>query len=152
MLACGSDALLAAALLESSLNLTVRIALGCRRALVVELFTLRKAQFKQLERGYARQSKSQAEPAPNLSGEAFRQDSQSACGEAAACAFYLGQRSTHHRLIRVQVHAVNPRLTVANEAERIGQLATTLAQALDLGASKHQATLKGLANLVLMTS
>ena len=41
-LACGSDALLAAALLESSLNLTVRITLGCRRTLVVELFTLRK--------------------------------------------------------------------------------------------------------------
>ena len=47
---------------------------------------------------------------------------------------------------------MNPRLTIANEAERIGQLAATLTQALDLGASKHQATLKGLANLVLMTS
>ena len=47
---------------------------------------------------------------------------------------------------------MNPRLAVANEAERVGQLAATLAQALDLGASKHQATLKGLANLVLMTS
>ena len=54
--------------------------------------------------------------------------------------------------VRMQVHAVNPRLAIANEAERVGQLTTTLAQALDLGASKHQATLKGLANLVLMTS
>ena len=41
-LAYGSDALLAAALLESSLNLTVRIALSRRRTLVVELFTLLK--------------------------------------------------------------------------------------------------------------
>ena len=39
-LACGSDALLAAALLESSLNLAVRIALGCRCALVIKLFAL----------------------------------------------------------------------------------------------------------------
>ena len=50
------------------------------------------------------------------------------------------------------MHAVNPRLAIANEAERVGQLTTTLAQALDLGASKHQSTLKGLANLVLMAS
>ena len=39
-LAYGSDALLAAALLESSLNLAVRITLSCRRTLVVEFFTL----------------------------------------------------------------------------------------------------------------
>ena len=37
-----SALLVAAALLESSLNLTVRIAFGCGGSLIVELFTLRK--------------------------------------------------------------------------------------------------------------
>ncbi len=51
----------------------------------------------------------------------------------------------------MQVHAVNPRLTIANEAERIGQLAATLTQALTSVPVSTSHTQRS-ANLVLMTS
>ena len=52
--------------------------------------------------------------------------------------------------VRMDVDAVQPALPAADEAERVGDLARALAQALDLGARELDARLEGLVNEVLV--
>ena len=118
-LVCGSDALLAAALLESSLDLTVRIALGCRCTLVVELFTLRKRN-QQLDavmliKVDLKRDQRQA----FLAKLSVKVVNLPAVKQQLALSIWVNV--PHAAIcIGVQVHAVNPRFTVTNEAERIG--------------------------------